>query len=103
MKRSEAKPALPVWIFIVTDLALIGAGAVIALGSDGPLSAGAVIATVACLHRSQGRGPQFFAGVGIAGDEGFQLRAARIAEFLGEAAATGHGEGAEAGAAGYLP
>ena len=49
MKRSEAKPALPVWIFIVTDLALIGAGAVIALGSDGPLSAGAVIATVACV------------------------------------------------------
>ncbi len=49
MKRSEAKPALPAWIFIVTDLALIGAGAVIALRSEEPLTAGAVIATVACV------------------------------------------------------
>lgn len=49
MKRSEAKPALPAWIFIVTDLALIGAGAVIALRSEEPLTVGTVIAVVACV------------------------------------------------------
>ena len=49
MKRSEAKPALPAWIFIVTDLALIGAGAVIALRAEEPLTVGTVIAIVACV------------------------------------------------------
>ena len=49
MKRSEAKPALPAWIFIVTDLALIGAGAVIALRAEEPLTVGSVIAIVACV------------------------------------------------------
>jgi hypothetical protein len=49
MKSSEAKPALPAWIFIVTDLALIGAGAVIALRAEEPLTVGTVIAIVACV------------------------------------------------------
>ena len=64
---------------------------------------GAVIAAVAGLHGSQGRGPQLLAGVGISGDEGLEHRAAGIPKFLGEAAATGHGEGAEARAARNLP
>ena len=37
---------------------------------------GAVIATVSGLHGSQGHGPQFLAGVGIAGNEGLEHGAA---------------------------
>ena len=49
MKRSPANPGLPAWIFIATDLALIGTAAVIAFRTEEPLSAGNVIAVVACV------------------------------------------------------
>jgi chemotaxis protein histidine kinase CheA len=49
MKRSAAPHGLPAWIFIATDLALIGAAAVIAFRTEEPLSAGNVVAIVGCV------------------------------------------------------
>ncbi|MBM3855624.1 MAG: hypothetical protein FJ399_21140, partial [Verrucomicrobia bacterium] len=46
MNTPESKPSLPTWIFVVTDLALIGAAAVVAARSAQPLSSGAMIAIV---------------------------------------------------------
>ena len=49
MNVSEKKPNLPTWLFVVTDLALIGAAAVIAFRSAQPLSNTAVLAIVVCV------------------------------------------------------
>jgi hypothetical protein len=49
MNSSDQNPALPTWIFIATDLALIGAAAVIALRSPHPLSSTAILWIVACI------------------------------------------------------
>ncbi|MGH7957440.1 MAG: hypothetical protein ACREH8_10570, partial [Opitutaceae bacterium] len=47
MNSSNANPALPTWVFIATDLTLIGIAAAIALLSPYPLSTGAVFLIVA--------------------------------------------------------
>ena len=49
MNSSHPNAPLPAWIFIVTDLALIGAAAVIAVWSPHPLSASALLWIVACV------------------------------------------------------
>lgn len=49
MKSSDPNPKLPAWIFIATDLALIGAAALIAVASPQPLSGSAVLWIVACV------------------------------------------------------
>ncbi len=49
MNSQETKPTLPTWIFVVTDLALLGAAAVIAYRSSQPLSGGAMLAIVGCV------------------------------------------------------
>jgi hypothetical protein len=46
MNTSEPKPSLPTWVFVLTDLALIGAAAVVAARSAQPLSSGAMIAII---------------------------------------------------------
>jgi len=49
MNSSDSSSKLPAWIFIATDVALIGAAAFIALSSPQPLPANAMIAIVACV------------------------------------------------------
>jgi len=49
MKSSDPNPKLPAWIFIATDLALIGAAGLIAVASPQPLSGSAVLWIVACV------------------------------------------------------
>ena len=49
MNSSSSTPTLPTWIFIATDLALIGAAAVIAFLSPQPLSTGAMLWIVGCV------------------------------------------------------
>jgi hypothetical protein len=49
MKSSDPKPKLPAWIFIATDLALIGAAVLIAVASPQPLSGSAILWIVACV------------------------------------------------------
>ncbi|MBL9212844.1 MAG: hypothetical protein JNL92_20450 [Opitutaceae bacterium] len=49
MKSSDPNPKLPAWIFIATDLALIGAAVLIAVASPQPLSGSAVLWIVACV------------------------------------------------------
>jgi len=49
MKSSDPIPKLPAWIFIATDLALIGAAVLIAVVSPQPLSGSAVLWIVACV------------------------------------------------------
>ncbi len=49
MNSSAQTPKLPAWIFIVTDLALIGAALVIGLASPHPLSTNAILWIVACV------------------------------------------------------
>lgn len=49
MNSSAQPPKLPAWIFIVTDLALIGAALVIGLASPHPLSTNAILWIVACV------------------------------------------------------
>lgn len=49
MNSPDSNPKLPAWIFIVTDLALIGAAALIASTSPQPLPASSVLWIVACV------------------------------------------------------
>ena len=49
MNSSDSTPKLPAWIFIATDLALIGAAVLIAVASPQPLSGSAVLWIVACV------------------------------------------------------
>lgn len=49
MNSSDSTPKLPAWIFIATDLALIGAAVLIAVASPQPLSGNAVLWIVACV------------------------------------------------------
>ena len=49
MNSSDSNSKLPAWIFIATDVALIGAAAFIALNSPQPLPVNAMIAIVACV------------------------------------------------------
>jgi hypothetical protein len=49
MNSSAQTPKLPAWIFILTDLALIGAALVIGLASPHPLSTNAILWIVACV------------------------------------------------------
>ena len=49
MNSSESKSSLPTWLFIATDVALIGAAAFIAFRSAQPLSSGAMLAIVGCV------------------------------------------------------
>jgi biopolymer transport protein ExbB/TolQ len=49
MNSSHPNPHLPTWIFVLSDLALIGAGAAIATLSPHPLSVSAVLWIVACV------------------------------------------------------
>lgn len=47
--KSSPPPGLPTWLFILTDLALLGTAAVVAWASPLPLSTGALIAIVGCV------------------------------------------------------
>ena len=47
--KSSPPPGLPTWLFILTDVALLGAAAVVAWASPAPLSTGAQIAIVSCV------------------------------------------------------
>ena len=47
--KSSPPPGLPTWLFILTDLALLGAAAIVAWASPAPLSTGALIAIVGCV------------------------------------------------------
>lgn len=47
--KSSPSPGLPTWLFILTDLALLGTAAIVAWTSPLPLSTGAVVAIVACV------------------------------------------------------
>ena len=47
MNSPESKTSLPIWLFVVTDLALVGAAAVVAFRSAQPLSSGAMLWIVA--------------------------------------------------------
>jgi hypothetical protein len=49
MNSPDPQPKLPAWIFVVTDLALIGAAALIATTSPQPLPASSVLWIVACV------------------------------------------------------
>lgn len=49
MNSSQPNPALPTWIFIATDLALISAAAAIAVWSPHPLATSAMLWIVACV------------------------------------------------------
>ena len=49
MNSPESKSSLPTWLFIATDVALIGAAAFIAFRSAQPLSSGAMLAIVGCV------------------------------------------------------
>lgn len=49
MNSSQPNPQLPTWIFVVTDLALMGAAAAIAVWSAHPLSTAAILWIVACV------------------------------------------------------
>lgn len=49
MNSPDSQPKLPAWIFIVTDLALIGAATLIAISSPQPLPASSVLWIVACV------------------------------------------------------
>ena len=44
--KSSPPPGLPSWLFILTDLALLGAAAIVAWASPAPLSTGALVAIV---------------------------------------------------------
>jgi hypothetical protein len=47
--KSSPPPGLPTWLFILTDLALLGAAAIVAWASPAPLSTGALVAIVGCV------------------------------------------------------
>jgi hypothetical protein len=47
--KSSPPPGLPTWLFILTDLALLGAAAVVAWASPAPLSTGAQVTIVGCV------------------------------------------------------
>lgn len=47
--KSSPPPGLPTWLFILTDLALLGTAAIVAWASALPLSTGALIAIVGCV------------------------------------------------------
>ena len=49
MNSPDKKTGLPTWLFILTDLALIGAAAFIAYRSAPPLASGAMLAIVGCV------------------------------------------------------
>ena len=49
MMPSTSTPKIPLWIFIVTDVALLAAGLIVAAKSPTPLSTSAVFAVVACV------------------------------------------------------
>ena len=47
--KSSPPSGLPTWLFILTDLALLGAAAIVAWASPTPLSTGALVAIVGCV------------------------------------------------------
>jgi len=47
--KSSPPPGLPTWLFILTDLALLGTAALVAWASPLPLSTGALVAIVGCV------------------------------------------------------
>ncbi len=47
--KSSPPPGLPTWLFILTDLALLGTAAIVAWASPLPLSTGALVAIVGCV------------------------------------------------------
>ena len=47
--KSSPPPGLPSWLFILTDLALLGAAAIVAWASPAPLSTGALVTIVGCV------------------------------------------------------
>jgi hypothetical protein len=49
MTPSDQTPKLPTWIFIVTDLALLGAAGLIAWSSPRPFTDGTTLSIVLCL------------------------------------------------------
>lgn len=49
MTSSDSPPKLPIWIFALTDAALLGAAVLIALEAERPLSPIAIVSIVACV------------------------------------------------------